>query len=104
MGLWVRPLPAIQLITVCPVWRSTGRTIVRMNWVRTCSGARQILLLAGRLAICFRMARWRKRLAICAIHGRWLPNTTPDGVCGDKGLRLGGDGGEDAVLVEPHAI
>lgn len=104
MGLWVRPLPAIQLITVCPVWRSTGRTIVMMNWIRTCSGARQILPPARRLAICFRVARRRKRLAIRAIHGRWLSDTTPDGMCGDEGLRLGRYGGKDAVLIEPHAI
>ena len=44
-------LPAGKRITARIIWRSTGRAIVRMSWVRTCSGAGQILRLARRLAI-----------------------------------------------------
>jgi hypothetical protein len=103
----MRPLPAIQLFTTCLIMGSTGWTIFRMNWVRTCSGARQIALLARLLlllTICFSMARRWKRLAICAVHGRWLPNTPPNGVCRNKSLSLRRDRRENAVLVEPHAV
>ena len=79
-----------------------------MNWVRTCSWARQVALLARLLrwllAVCFGMARGRERLAICAIHGRWLPNTPPNRVCRNKSLCLRRDRREDAILVEPHAV
>jgi uncharacterized metal-binding protein len=51
MRLGVESLPACQRITTRLIWRSTGRTIVRMSWIRTCSGAGQILRLARRLAI-----------------------------------------------------
>jgi len=51
MRLGMEPLPTCQRITARLIWRSTGRTIVRMSWVRTCSGARQILRLARRLGI-----------------------------------------------------
>jgi hypothetical protein len=105
----MRSLPAIQLFTTGLIWGSTGRTIFRMNWVRTCSWARQILLLlrlwlARRLAIRVPMVCRRKRLAIRAIHGRWLSHATPDRMCRHERLRLRRDGREDAVLVEPHAI
>jgi hypothetical protein len=101
----MRPLSAIQLFTTRLILGSTRWTIVRMNWVRTCSWARQVLrLLPRRLAIGIPVACRRKWLPICAIHGRWLSDTPPDGVRRDEGLRLRGDGGEDAVLVEPHAI
>lgn len=103
----MRPLPAIQLITACLIVGSTGRTIFRMNLVRTCSWTGQILLLlrlAGLLAICFRMARRRERLAICAVHGRWLSDTAPDGMRRHKSLSLSRDWREDAVLVESHAV
>jgi hypothetical protein len=103
--LWVRPLPAIQLITACLILGNARWTIVRMSWVRTCSWARQILrLLPGWLAVGFPMVCRRKWLAVRAVHGRGLADTPPDGVRRDKSLRLGGDGGEDAVLVEPHAV
>lgn len=49
------------------------------------------------------MAR-RKRLAIGTIHGWRLANTSPDGVGRNKSLSLCGNGCEDAVLVEPHAV
>jgi len=103
--LWVRPLPAIQLLTGCLIVRSTGRTGIWISLVRTCSGAGQILLLAGRLlAIGLGVARGRKGLPVGAIHGRRLSDAPPDGVGGDKGLRLRRDGREDAVLVEAHAV
>ena len=106
MRLWVRPLPtAIQLFTACLILGSAGWTIFRVSWVRTCSWARQIALLSRLwLTICFCVARRRERLAVRAIHGRWLSNTAPDRVCRDESLRLRRDGREDAVLVEPHAI
>lgn len=70
-----------------------------------CSGAWQILLLlTRRLAICLCVANRRKRLAICAVHWRRLPNAAPYRVRRHKGLCLGRDGGKDAVLVESHAI
>jgi hypothetical protein len=78
-----------------------------MNWVRTCSWARQIALLTRLLlllTICFRMARRRERLAICAVHWGRLSNASPYGVCRNKSLCLRRDGREDAVLVEPHAV
>jgi hypothetical protein len=101
----MRPLPAIQLLTATLILGSTRWTIVRMNWVRTCSWARQILRLLPRgLAIGVPVACRRKWLSVRAIHGRGLSNTPPDGVRRDKGLRLGRDGREDAVLVESHAI
>lgn len=85
---------------------STRRTIVGMDWIRTCSGAGQILLLllAALLAKGLSMARRRERLPVGTVHGRRLADAAPDGVGRDKSLRLRGDGGEDAVLVEPHAI
>ena len=104
MRLGMRPLPANQRVTACLILRSTRRTIVRMSWVRTCSGTGQILLLPRRLPIGIAMARRRKRLPVGAVHGRWLADTTPDGMRRDEGLGLGGDGSEDAVLVEPHAV
>lgn len=104
MRLWVRPLPATKRVTASFILWSTGRTIVRMDWIRTCSGAGQILLLATRLAICLAVARGRERLPVGAVHGRRLSHTAPDGMRRDKGLRLGGDGREDAVLVESHAV
>jgi hypothetical protein len=96
----MRPLPANQRVTACFVLRSTGRTIVRM----TCSGTGQILLLTRRLPIGIAVARRRQRLPIGTIHGRRLADTTPDRVRRDESLGLRGDGGEDAVLVEPHAV
>lgn len=102
--LWVESLPACQRVTGRLIWRSTRRTIVRMSWVRTCSGAGQIVRLARRLAIGLGVAGRRERLPVGAVHGRWLPDTAPDSVRGNKGLRLGRHGGEDAVLVESHAI
>jgi hypothetical protein len=76
-----------------------------MSWVRTCSWARQVALLAGLLlAICFGVAGRRERLAICAVHGRWLPNTPPNGVCRNKSLCLRRHRRKDAVLVKPHAV
>jgi hypothetical protein len=101
------PLPANQLFTTCLIVGRTGWTTkFRMNWVRTCSWARQIALLAGLLllAICFCVARRRKRLTVCAIHWGWLSDTSPHGMCRHKCLRLRGDGRENAVLVEPHAV
>jgi hypothetical protein len=103
----MRPLPANQLFTTCLILGCTGwTTIFRMNWVRTCSWARQIALLAGLLllAICFCVARRRKRLAVCAIHWGRLSDTSPYSMCRHKCLRLGRDGRENAVLVEPHAV
>lgn len=83
---------------------STGRTI----GIRTCGGAGQILLLrlrlARRLAVGVCVVGRRQRLAVGAVHGRGRADAAPDGVGGDKGLRLGGDGGEDAVLVEAQAV
>lgn len=102
--LWVESLPACQRVTARLIWRSTRRTIVRMSWVRTCSGAGQIMRLARRLAIWLGMAGRRERLPVGAVHGRWLSDTAPDCVSRNKGLRLGRHGGEDAVLVEPHAV
>jgi hypothetical protein len=50
------------------------------------------------------VARRRKGLPIGTVHRRRLSDAAPDGVRRDEGLGLGGDGGEDAVLVEPHAV
>lgn len=78
-----------------------------MSLVRTWTSCRtrQIGLLARLLTIRFRrMARGGKRLPVRTIHGRWLSHTTPNSMRRDKSLRLGRDGREDAVLVEPHAI
>jgi len=102
--LGVKPLPANHCVTARLIWRSTRRTIFRMSWVRTCSGAGQILLLARRLAIWLAVAGRRKRLAVGTIHWRRLANTAPDGVSRNESLRLGRNWGEDAVLIEPHAV
>jgi hypothetical protein len=102
--LWVRPLPAIQLLTGCLITRSTGRTVLWISLVRTCSGAGQILLLAGLLAVGLGVARRRKGLPVGTVHWRRLSNAPPDSVGGDKGLRLRGDGRENAVLVKAHAV
>lgn len=75
-----------------------------MSWVRTCSGAGQILLLARRLAIWLAVAGGRKRLAVGTVHWRWLADTAPDSVGRHEGLRLGRNWSEDAVLVEAHAV
>jgi hypothetical protein len=104
MRLRVRPLPARQRITGRLIWRSTRRTIVRMSWVRTCCGTGQILLLARGLPVGVAVACRRKRLPIGAIHGRRLADAAPDGMRRNECLGLGGNGGEDAVLVEPHAV
>jgi hypothetical protein len=107
MRLWVRPLSTNQLFTAGLILGRTGwTTIFRMNWVRTCSWARQIALLAGLLllAIRFGMARWRQRLAICAVHWGWLSDAAPNGMCRNESLGLGRNGRENAVLVEPHAV
>lgn len=102
----MRPLPAMQRVTNALVVRSTRGTSVRMGRIRTCSGTGQIGGLLGRttLTIGFAMARWRQRLAVCAIHGGRLTDTTPDSMGGDESLRLSRDGREDAVLVEAHAV
>jgi hypothetical protein len=100
----VRPLPAIQRITACLIVRSTRRTIVRMNWVRTCSRTGKILLLVRRLPIGLGVARRRERLPVGAVHGGRLSHTPPDSMSRHKSLCLSGDGSEDAVLVESHAV
>lgn len=105
MRLWVKPLPAIQLITACLVWMGTWLTKFRV-WVRTCSRTGQILwlLLAGLLAICICVARRRKRLAICTVHWWGLAHTAPDGMRRDESLCLRRNWGEDTILVESHTI
>lgn len=107
---------AAWLIAISALWRSLTRRlcgVVRLGLRRagrvgsrrsSCSGARQILLLATWLCVGLVLARRRKRLPVGAIHGWRLSDTAPDGMGWDKGLRLGGDGCEYAVLVEPHAI
>jgi hypothetical protein len=100
----MRPLPTRQRITARLIWRSTRRTIVRMSWVRTCCGTGQILLLARGLPVGVAVVCRRKRLPIGAIHGRGLADATPDCMRRNECLGLGGNGGEDAVLVEPHAV
>ena len=75
-----------------------------MSWVRTCSWAGQILLRAPWLAVGLAVARRRKRLPVGTIHWRGLADAAPDGMGGNKSLRLCRNGGEDAVLVEPHAV
>lgn len=96
------PLPASQVVTAALI--CTGRTI----GIRTCGGAGQIALLllprARRLAVGICVARRRQRLPVRAVHGWRGAHTAPDGVRGDKGLRLRRDGREDAVLVEPQAV
>lgn len=97
------PLPAIHF-AACLIVGGTRRTIVRMNWVRTCSRTGQILWLPCWLTICLGMTRWRQRLAVGTIH-RWrLSDTAPDSVGRYESLCLRGHRREDAVLVEPHAI
>lgn len=103
MRLRVGPLPASQVVTAALI--CTGRTI----GIRTCGGAGQIARLrllprARRLAIGVCMARRRQGLPVGTVHGRRRADASPDGVCGDKGLRLRRDGREDAVLVESQAI
>ena len=102
----MRPLPATQRVTARLIVRGGRRTIGIMSWRRTWRAcrARQISLLPRRLTICIRMARWRKRLSVGAVHGWRVAHSTPDGVRRDKSLRLRRDGREDAVLVEPQAI
>jgi hypothetical protein len=100
----MQPLPACQRITARLIWRSTRWTIVRMSWVRTCSGTGQILRLARGLAIWLAVAGRRERLPVGAVHGGWLSDTAPDCVCRNKCLSLSRYWGEDAVLVEPHAV
>lgn len=104
MRLRVKPLPTRQRVTACLIWGGTRRNMVRMSWVRTCSWAGQILLRARWLAVGLAVTRRRKRLAVGTVHWRGLADTAPDGMSGNKGLRLGRNGGEDAVLVEPHAV
>jgi hypothetical protein len=101
-----RPLPATQRVTARLIVRGSRRTVGIMSWGRTWRArrARQIRLLPGRLTICIRMARRRKRLAVGTVHLRRVWASTPEGMRGDKGLRLSRDGCEDAVLVEAHAI
>lgn len=82
------PLPVIQRVTACLLLWSTWRTKVRMDWVRTCSWAGQILLLTL-LRIGLVLARRRKRLPVGAIHGRGLADTAPDSVGRNKSLCLG---------------
>ena len=103
MRLRVGPLPASQVVTAALI--CTGRTI----GIRTCGGAGQIARLrllprAWRLAIGVCMVRRRQGLPVGAVHGRGRANASPDGVCGDEGLRLRRDGREDAVLVESQAV
>jgi hypothetical protein len=100
----VRPLPANKLFTACLIVCSTGWTKFRVSWVRTCSWAGQILLLRALLLVRLCVARRRQRLAIRAVHGRRLPDTTPDCVSRNKRLSLCRDGSENAVLVESHAV
>jgi hypothetical protein len=98
----VRPLPA-HLVTAALIRVGTWRTI----GIRTCSRTGQILgllLRARRLAVGVGVVGGRQRLAVGAVHGRGLADAAPDGVGGDKGLRLGRDGREDAVLVEAQAV
>jgi hypothetical protein len=101
--LRVGPLPASQVVTAALI--CTRRTI----GIRTCGGAGQIARLwllprARRLAIGVCMARRRQGLPVGPVHGRGRADASPDGVCGDKGLRLRRDGREDAVLVESQAV
>jgi hypothetical protein len=106
VGLWVCPLSPTLRVTAGFIVRGSRRTIGIMSLGRTWRAcrARQIRLPARRLTICIGMARRRKRLSVGTVHGRRISHSTPDGVRGDKGLRLCGDGREDAVLVEAHAI
>ena len=103
MRLRVGPLPASQVVTAALI--CTRRTI----GIRTCGGAGQIARLrllprARRLAIGVCMARRRQGLPVGAVHGRGRADASPDGVCGDEGLRLRRDRREDAVLVESQAV
>lgn len=70
-------------------------------------GRRWVLagLLGGRVWI-VSITVLRKRLAVRAVQlcALWRILATPDGVRGDEGLRLGGDGGEDAFLGEAGAV
>lgn len=118
----MRPLPATQRITARIIVRRSRGTMSRMSLVRTwrpACGTRQIigrrrrlllllllgLLLAGWwLTVSFGVLGSWQRLAISAIHGWGLADTTPDCVGRHESLSLGRDGSEDAVLVEAHAI
>ena len=99
----MRPLPA-HLVTAALIRVDTGRAI----GIRTCSRTGQILglllLRARRLAVGVGVVGGGQRLAVGAVHGRGLADAAPDGVGGDKGLCLGRDGREDAVLVEAQAV
>jgi hypothetical protein len=79
-----------------------------MSRIRTCgpSRARQVLLLPSRrrLGIGFGVRVRRKRLPVCAVHGRGRSHSPPNGMRRDESLRLSRDRCEDAVLVEPHAV
>jgi hypothetical protein len=106
-----------RLISVRALWRRLARrlrSVVRLCawWWRVgvggvwgcCSWAGQILLLLAWLLVRLCVARRRKRLAICAVHGWRLPDTTPDSVSRDESLCLRRDWSEDAVLIESHAV
>lgn len=95
----MKPLPATQRVTAGVIMKGARRTMIEMmSWVRTCRGARQILL-RWRLLLLLLLTRWltvgvcvagrRQRLAVGAVHGRRLANAAPDGVGRHKGLGLG---------------
>lgn len=78
------------------------------GWLLVALGRRRVLagLLRRRVWV-VSVAVLRKRLAVRAVQ-LWCTLrrilATPDGVRGDEGLRLGGDGGEDAFLREAGAV
>ena len=54
------------------------------------------------------MRRWSglllERLTIGSVHGWGGSHSTPNSMCWNESLSLRRDGGEDAILIEPHTV
>lgn len=111
LGRWALPPCRITaaVIVARGSWRrgKAGRRARRSRVrARSSTGVRQRiagLRVRRAIAVGRRLGR-RKRLSVCAVERRRLSSSTPDGVSGHEGLRLGRDGREDAFLGEAHTI
>lgn len=73
--------------------------------IRTCRAGQRVARLGVRRTVGVgRRLSSGQWLAVGAVQRRWRASTAPDGVSRHKSLSLGGDGGEDALLREAHAV
>lgn len=73
--------------------------------IRTCRAGQRVARLGVRRAVGVgRRLGGGQWLAVRAVQRRRGAGTAPDCVCGHEGLGLGGDGCEDALLREAHAV